>query len=124
MGAVDQAAAITRVLEAAHIEDIEELIPQPTAQDGMMAEMQMLNMQLDLRLKAADIDAKMAKTVKDLAGAESEELGRNLQEYMNSLQAMKSEIEIGQQRLGAMAQQPGNAGAPAPNAGPVPTLPQ
>jgi len=116
MGAVDQAAAITRVLEAAHIENIEELIPQPSPQDAIMADMQMMNMKLDLRMKAAEIDAKMAKAVKDLASAESEEVGRNLQEYMNSLQAMKSEIELGQQRLGAMAQQPGNAAAPAPDA--------
>lgn len=119
MGAVDQAAAITRVLEAAHIENIEELMPQSSPQEQMMAEMQVMNMQLDLKLKSADIDQKLAKAAKDMASAESEEAGRDVQSYMNDLQAMKAEVELGQARLGAMAAERGNAANPANNAGPV-----
>ena len=119
-GMVDQAAAIKRVLEAAHIEGIEELIPQATPEDAVMAEMQKMNIQLDLKIKAAKIDLDMANAVKAIAQAEGEEEGQQLQNYMNGLQAMKMEMEVGQQRLQSMAGRPGDGGNPDPNAGAAP----
>ena len=105
-GMVDQAAAITRVLRAANIEDIEELMPQASPQDEMMQQVAMLSAQLDLRMKAATIDkdlatatAQMAKSVKDISSAEAEEEGRQLETYMKQMKAIKDELDIGQQML-------------------------
>ena len=100
-GLIDQAAAVKRVLEAGHIEDIEELMPQadPQAQQmqQQMQEMQMLDASLSIKLKAADIDLKLSNAIKNIAQAEGEEDGRQMQEYITGLQAMKQEIENHQQ---------------------------
>ena len=95
-GMIDQAAATTRILEAAHIEDIDELIPQTSPQDEQMQGMQMLSAELDIKLKAADIDLKLSSAIKNMAQAEGEEDGRQMQEYITALQAMKQEIENAQ----------------------------
>ena len=116
-GMIDQGEAMKRVLTAMSIDDVEDLLPEASQQDQMLQQMQMMNASLDLRLKAADIDKKMAETIKAIAQAEGEEDGRQLNEYMNALEAMKKEVEIGQERFGNMAQRPGDGGAAGGNAG-------
>ena len=114
-GSVDRAAATTRILDAAGIEDTEELIPQASPQEIQMQEMQMTLLLLDIQMKAAQIDKEIADTqkslasaAKDVASAESEELGRNLNQYLTQLQAMKEQVEIGRARFEGMAGAPGN----------------
>lgn len=124
-GMVDKAAAITRVLAAANIDDIEELMPQSNPMDEQMAQMNMISMQIGLKLQAAEVEAKladatasMAKATKDMASAEAEEAGRDLQTYMNQLKAIKDEIDINQRAVDGMAQPPNNGVPIAPNGQP------
>ena len=113
-GMLDPAAAMTRVLEVMAIEDVEELIPQQSPQDQMIQELQMVDAQLDLKLKAAKIDLDMANTIKAIADAEAAEDGQQLQQYADALTVMKQEIEVAQQRAQPMGQQAAQpAGQPA-----------
>jgi len=98
-GMVDTQEAGRRILEAGHFEGIDKLIPQATQQDQMLLEMQTLDAQLSLKLKAAEIDVKLAKARKDTADAESVEDAAYMNEYINALNATKSEIEIHQQKM-------------------------
>ena len=52
---------------------------------------------MSIKLKAADIDLKLSNAIKNIAQAEGEEDGRQMQEYITGLQAMKQEIENHQQ---------------------------
>lgn len=117
-GMVDQAEAITRVLRAASIDDIDALIPKPNPMDKVIAEAQMYSAQLDLQMKSVEIEKKMAETqselakaAKDVASAESEEMGRQLQGYLSELNVMKEALNVRRQQLDGMAGAPGN-GAP------------
>ena len=125
-GMVDKTEALTRVLRAASIDDIESLIPQPNPMDAQLQQAQIMSFELDMRLKSADIDKKMAETqaqlakaAKDVASAESEELGRNLQTYMNELTAMKEIMSLEQQRITGMAGAPGNRAPVGPSGPPT-----
>jgi hypothetical protein len=118
-GMVDKAAAITRVLEAANIDDIEELMPQPNPMDEQMAQMNMVSMQIGLRLQAAEVEAKladatasMAKATKDVASAESEEAGRQIDLYTKELMNIRNLIDVNQRTVEGMAGPSGN-GVPA-----------
>lgn len=121
-GMVDKGAAIQRVLAAANIDDIEELMPQSTPEDQMMQQMSMASAVIGLKLQAAEVEAKladatasMAKATKDMASAEAEEAGRDLQTYMNQLKEIKDEIDINQRAVEGMAQPPNNGVPTAPN---------
>lgn len=74
-GLVNPAAAAARILEAASIDDIEELLPPPP--DPMQQEMQMRAAQmaeqaaqLDMNIKQADLSLKMAEIEKKMAEVE------------------------------------------------------
>ena len=112
-GMVDQGAAITRILDAAGIEDRDELIPQANPMDEQMQQMTMLSMKADLQLKAAQVESEIAKAsasnakaIKDMSDAEAQEAGAQMNEYLQVLQALKTEIEVGQQQLTGMMQPP------------------
>lgn len=119
-GLIDKAEAISRVLEAANVEDIEALMPQPDPMAAQIAEMQFMSAQMDLEMKSAEIGKKiaetqseMAKAAKDVASAESEEMGRNLDLYMKQLTMMKARLDDQRtqnngQRAGGMAGASGN----------------
>ena len=119
-GLIDKNSAMARVLEAAGIENIEELVPKPNPEDKQIREMQKVSAQLDLRMKAAEIgnkiadtEAKIAKAAKDISSAEAEEEGRNLATYLTQLRAMKEELDVGTRQIGAggiggVARAPGN----------------
>ena len=75
-GRLDPAAATRRVLEAASIENVDELLPQATPEQQammqmqmQMQQMQMQAMQADLAMKVAEIDLTIAKTQSEGAKA-------------------------------------------------------
>jgi ABC-type phosphate transport system auxiliary subunit len=125
-GLVDKAEAVTRILNAASIDDVESLIPQPDPMAEVMQEAQMFALQLELQLKSAEIENKMAETqaslakaAKDVASAESEELGRNMTVYMNQLKAMKESLNVRREQFAGMAGPPGNGAPVSPVAAPT-----
>lgn len=110
-GMVDKGAAITRILDAAGVEDRDELIPQPNPIDEQMQQMQMLGLKADLQLKMAQVESEIAKAtasnakaIKDMSDAEAKEAGAQMGEYLQILEALKSEIMVGQQQMNNMMQ--------------------
>jgi len=123
-GLVDQAAATTRVLETANIEDIQELIPKQSPQAQMLAEMQIFSAQQAIKLQAAEIDkkiadaqAQLAKATKDMAQAEAEEVGTQMGQYIAQLRYIQEMTTNEQGRLQRMAGAPGNGMGSAPAQG-------
>lgn len=127
----NQVEVQTRVLEAAQIDDVEKLIsvPQPDPIEELMRELLVRNAVLDAHKKEADIEKtdtetieKITQALQNLAKAEGEEEGTQLNRYDTILKgfvALKSveqkERELGQGRVRGVEGQSGNAnGAQAP----------
>ena len=119
-------AIIKRVMDAAGIDDADELFAQP---DPAQQQMQLAEKQaeatkeyVDQMIKVAEAAAKVEKdragAIKDLASAEAEEAGDQLGEYMAALDGLKSNLEglmNGPSQPGSnggMAGVPGGAGIP------------
>jgi len=129
-GMIDKAEAMTRILDAASIADIEKLMPKPDPVQQMMLGAQQEMLVLDIRLKEAEIDqviattqAKMAQAVKDLATADAEETLAPMRARIEQMKAAREMIsaravEIQRGIVGGMAGAPGNGGgAGNPGAG-------
>lgn len=133
--AVDAIEATRRMFEAAGIEDPDKLIkeqqasPQEQAVVAEMAGLEVDAKRLENEQVEADILAKFAKTMKDLADTEAKEEGIQLGQYKMILEAFKEEINA-EQRLGqggvrsvdgAPNNQMGSGQAGAPLGGPLGT---
>ena len=105
-GMISPQEAMSRVLEAMNIEDIDELVVPPDPRAQAINEMQFLDAQLGLRMKAAEIDHKIAETTKAMAQAEAEDGSVDIRQYMETLEAMKKEIEIERGRFDNLAVRP------------------
>lgn len=106
----NHAAASLRVLEAAQIEDVEELIQPPAEPDPEVEMLHRLAAQLELQDKEADIFKKYADAIENMSQAD-EQAGFNRARLMfDILKAeVDAEVQIEQGRLRAMAGGPGNA---------------
>jgi chaperonin GroES len=119
---IDQAAATRRVLEAADIDDIDELMakpPQPNPEEEILKRVVAM---LAVEGQRTEILEKRTKALKNIADAEAAEEGTQIAAYSQYLQAMADILgSQGQQdgpgRLSGMEGQPGNGGG-------VPALPQ
>ena len=116
-GMIDPAEAVQRVLEAAAIEDAEELIPKPDPMAKVMSAYQAEMLIVEFRLKEAEVDERIAKTMKDLASAEKDmaeadlmPLQRRIDEFKAMKEALSARREgIEARRSGRVEGAPGNA---------------
>lgn len=115
-GQVNPAVASARILEAAGIDDIEELIPQPDPMQQQMQAMQMQGMQADLAQKMADIEltlskveSEKAKAMKDVSDIGEGQRSRRFDEVMKILEMQRDDLarQLEQSR-GGMEGTPGN----------------
>lgn len=107
--AIDQVEATMRVLEAAQIEDSDQLLATPDPEQILVTK---LATELDLEFKEAEVMAKMAKGIRDIAEAEGVEPGQQMDRYGLILKALGMELKADNDRQRAvpgMAGQPGNA---------------
>ena len=125
-GTVDPEVAMRRALEAAQIEDVEELVPevdqlqvQLAARQAKHADMMMM---LEAGLKEAEITLKMAQAdkakadaIKDMADAEGADEDRSLRVYEEQLATLRTMVkehnETQRSRFRGMAGAPGNKGS-------------
>lgn len=115
-GLIDGTEAGQRALEAANIENTEELLPQPDPMQQQMGMMQMQAAQADLAQKMADIELTLAKVqqaktdaVKNMAEADAKQTETQLDALMKTLEVMKDEMgRTLTGGLGPMAQPSGN----------------
>ena len=122
-GSVDQQAATQRVLEVAHIEDVEELMPQPNPIEMEMEKANIAHMQamreIELELGRADVALKIAKiqeaeagAAKDYADADRDMITAGLTQARDRMQALQKMMESDDRRgPGNLAGQPGNGAA-------------
>lgn len=115
-------AVTQRVLEAAQVENIEELLVPPPQPDPITEELMLRNAFAELNAKEADTVKSTAAALRDLAAADGEEQKSSLARAGLILQAIKAELEAenGQAGLSAVEGQPGNpmgAGADAQGSG-------
>lgn len=119
-GMVDMAEAASRVIEAADIGDVEELVPQPDPMMPMVKQMELQAMQADLSQKMAEVELTIAKVeaerasaMKDVADAQREEKELRYNTVLKMLEMSRDElgqaIQRGSER---MAGQPDNGGSP------------
>lgn len=128
---MDQMAATRRVLEAADVDEIDELMappPQPNPEEEILKRKVAMNA---VKGQEADILVKQTTALKNVAQAEAAEEGTNIAAYQAVVAAMQGS-EDGQGRVPAMEGQPGNAmgagvppidggaGGIGPEAAPVP----
>ena len=136
-GQVNPQAASKRILEAASIPDVEELLPQPDPMQQQMQAMQIEMAKADMVVKVADIQVKIAQvektradTIKAVAEAEATEAETamlGLQDQMAQLQSLQANLMVVRDGLLAnlgrgafgMAGAPGQQGIPG-GLGPVP----
>lgn len=136
-GQVNPQAASKRILEAASIPDVEELLPQPDPMQQQMQAMQIEMAKADMVVKVADIQVKIAQvektradTIKAVAEAEATEAETamlGLQDQMAQLQSLRANLMVVRDGLLAnlgrgafgMAGAPGQQGIPG-GLGPVP----
>ncbi len=104
---IDQVEALNRMFEAAGIEDPDKLIkeqpkedPKVAAMMSEMAELEIEALEMENEAAAADIVAKYAKAMNDIAGAEAKEEGSQLGQYQLLLQAFKEEVNAERQNNG------------------------
>lgn len=113
-----------RVLEAAQVEDVDKLIsiPQPDPLEQVMKELLLKNAVLDAHSKEADLDKRDAEIMQvltsallNVAKAEGEEAGQQLNMYASFLEAYRAkrmldqkEREIDQRGIQGVEGQPGN----------------
>ena len=94
-------AIIKRVMDAAGIDDSDELFAQPDPAQQQMAiaekQAEATKEYVEQMIKVAEAAAKVEKdragAIKDLASAEAEEAGDQLGEYMAALDGLKSNLE-------------------------------
>lgn len=103
-------AVTQRVLEAAQIENIEELLVPPPQPDPVTEELMLRNALAELTQKETDAVKNMTSALRDLAAAEGEDQKASLSRAGLMLEAIKTELEAeyGRGRLSAMEGQPGN----------------
>lgn len=127
-------AIIKRVMDAAGIDDADELFAQPNPQEQQMeaAKMQAeatkeyVEQMIKVAEAASKVEKNRAGAIKDLASAEAEEAGDQLGEYMAALDGLKSNLEglmnapAQPGSNGGMAGIPGGPGVPGtmPGGGP------
>jgi chaperonin GroES len=124
-GLVDKAAAVTRLLEAMQIDDVEELIPQPDPQAAMLTEMQMDTAQAEvvqaranIELTLAKVESERAKTVKDLTDAEAAEKNAYFAGLKLMLEEERGRLETAIGKSRGMAGPPNDGAAKGPNGSP------
>ena len=109
-----------RYLEALSIPDLDDLMADPEEKKGKEL-MQMMAMREEMQLKRMEVQAKMLKArsgaIKDIASAEAEELGQQLQYYQSVtdrlsqiIQAQSSGGNSGSNAAGGMGSPGGQAG--------------
>jgi chaperonin GroES len=97
-GMADQSVAAQRILEAASIDDIEELLPKPPAPEEqqaqqMMQQMQMESAQTELMNGKVDIELKLAKIESERASAAETMSGIALEQFNAKVNAVKTMME-------------------------------
>ena len=123
-GRVDREAATKRVLEAANIENPEELALKqaPPDPDVMVKMAKLENDRARIEISARKVEAEIVKmqteALHNIAQAESEEQGRQLEMYAAQLGALREMID-GIEAVQGMAEQPSDGGV-LPSAGGVP----
>ena len=129
-GAVDPKVAATRVLEVAHVRDVEELVPQPNPialqieqrqlEHGlMMMEAEIEAARADIALTSAKVQQAMASAAKDFADADLDKMKMGLDAARLRLEGVNTRrqhlikiMETDDKRgPGGMAGQPGNGAA-------------
>jgi chaperonin GroES len=127
-GMINPQAALMRVLDAAAVENPEELLPQPDPAQAKQAELMMAAQEemlvIDMRLKEASLDKMEAETLKIIAEAEKTAAEvdlmpmklqiEQLRTMKESLSARREALDAG--RNGRVANASGN-GAAAGNSG-------
>jgi hypothetical protein len=94
---INPEVATRRMLEAADIEDVEELIvPPPQPDPGELAFMEAMR-DLELQDKVAEVKKKLADGMKSIAQAEGEEAGTQTAFYRLVLETLMAEINAEQQ---------------------------
>jgi chaperonin GroES len=92
-GMVNPQAAVARILEAASIDEIAELMPQPNPLADQMAQMDMALKQAQVAQAQADIQETLAKIEKMRADAASTLAGVDLDQRQAALDEMKVALE-------------------------------
>lgn len=99
-GMLDPAEAMSRVLDAANVEDIPALLPKPDPTAGAMKAAEQEMMVVELKLKEADVDktiaetqAKMASAMKDVAEIDRADALEPLQKQIDQFKAMKEALD-------------------------------
>jgi chaperonin GroES len=116
-GRVDQQEATRRVLLASGIEDIASLEPQPQGPsvDEQVKMLKIENDRMRIALQARELEAKIAnldtESIKNLAQAEAEEEGVQINAFLAQLEEMK-EILNDAREMERMAREPANPGLP------------
>ncbi len=128
-GMVDPQAAGKRMLEAASIEDAEELAPKPNPVQQEMEQLGLVAARAEITLKMVAIEQALAsiektetESLKNITDAEATGLGLGLQSAKLSLEAMRAQLEqsiagIAGGMAGASGQPGGQQGV-APAGGP------
>jgi len=113
-GMVDSGEAITRILDAASIEDVEKLMPKPDPMAQILAGAQEELMVIEIRQKEAEIDETIAKTMKDIAAAEKDSAEADLMPMRTRIEEFKALKELLNERREAIRDggAGGMAGAP------------
>ncbi len=123
-GLINPAEAMKRVLEAASVENIEALIPQPDPMQAKQAQMmqaaQEESMVVDLRIKEATLEKIEAETLATIAKAEKDSADvdllpmkmriEELKQMKEALRGRREATDAG--RTGRMAQPPSDGMAP------------
>jgi chaperonin GroES len=124
-GQVDPKAAVRRILEAAGIPDVEELMPEPdpaamqaqqqmAQAEAVMAEIATMRARLELDKLAADIRKANAEAALKMAQAETEDDLRPVEAAIAKLQQLEAMLNVGRDDAGSMG---GMAPGPADQAG-------
>lgn len=116
MGRVDPGEATMRVLEAASIENIKDLLPKPDPTAELMAQAQQELLVIEIRTKEAELDDIYADTMRKIAAAEKDSAEADLaplKARVEQFRAMKEMLNERRQSLeaggvGGMAIPPGN----------------
>lgn len=124
-GLVDKAAAVTRLLEAMQIDNVEELIPQPNPMAAQISEMEMdaaqagvVQARADIELTLAKVEGERAKTVKDLTDAEATEKNAYFAGLKLVLEQERGRLETAIGKSRGMALTPSNGAPQGPSGAP------
>lgn len=116
---INPEVATRRVLEAADIEDVDDLIVQPPQPDPAEVAFVETMRGLELQDKVAEVKKKLADGLKSIADAESQEEGNQLAAYRFYLETLLA--EIGAEQNAGMGAAPGGLpgmeGSPADPSG-------